>query len=331
MIKSGTDTEARYRSLLQKAVRRADADLVYTASALLASLGSKEKNWYRTRTAIITFEECWPLGSELIFNRKFHSKVAALIRVTRTMKSREASGLGYLAHALAEGDTSALNGSPDDKHIKIIANAIKRPVDFWRWIGGQKKATGQAEALITRARHFRQEGLARDRAVIQSAAYLALIGPMPSMQEVALTDQPFPYWIAFDRHTTEGKLVMRDVARDLHIELPQLEWACFYFEGAQTSAEIPSSWWERHNQWYFEKIGLPAEEAHLLWEPAKPQVLAGLAEDSRHLKNELYRWKITNLEQIQALKRQVELFIEHFEEVHRDQMDLFGEDHLDNF
>jgi hypothetical protein len=36
------------------------------------------------------------------------------------------------------------------------------------------------------------------------------------------------------------------------------------------------------------------------------------------------------LEQVQALKRQVELFIEHFEEVHRDQMNLFSEDHLDN-
>ena len=223
MIKSSTDTEARYRSLLQKAVRRADADLVYTASALLASLGSKEKNWYRTHTAIITFEECWPLGSQLIFNRKFHSKVAALVRVTRAMKSREASGLGYLAHALLEGDASVLKGSADDKHIKIIANAIKRPDDFWRWIADQKKPDAQTDALITNALHFKQEGLPRDRAVIQSAAYLAVIGPMPSRQEGQPADQPFPYWVAFDKHTAEGKLVMRDVARDLHIALPQLE------------------------------------------------------------------------------------------------------------
>jgi hypothetical protein len=330
MIKSSTDTEARYRSLLQKAVRRGNADLVYTASTLLASLSPREKKWYRTRTAIITFEECWPLGSELIFNRKFHSKVAALIRVTRAMKSRDASGLGYLAHALIEGDASVLKGSADDKHIKLIANAIKRPDDFWGWIADQKKADEQTDALITNALRFKQEGLPRDRAVIQSAAYLAALGPLPSRQEVQPTDQPFPYWVAFDRHTAEGKLVMRDVARDLHLALSQLEWTCFYFEGAKTNDEIPSKWWERHNQWRFEKIGLPAEEAHLLWEPAKPQVVAGLAEDSRRLKNELYRWKIAHLEQIQALKRQVELFIEHFEEIQRDQLDLFGEDHLDN-
>ena len=329
MIKSDTDTEVRYRSLLQKAVRRGDADLVYTASALLASLSPRKKNWYRTRTAIITFEECWPLGGELFFNRKFYSKVAALIRVTRAKKSRGASGLGYLAHALVEGDASVLNGSDADRHIKIMANAIKRPDDFWHWISDQKKTDGQTAALISNAKRFKQEGFPRDRAVIQSAAYLAVTGQMPSRQEMQPVDQAFPYWVAFDKHTAEGKLVMRDVARDLHIALPQLEWTCFYFEGAKTNGEIPSEWWERHSQWHFEKIGLPVEEAHLLWEPAKPQVIAALAEDSRCLKNDLYRWKIANLEQIQALKRQVELFIEHFEEVHRDQMDLFGGQDLD--
>lgn len=331
MIKSRTDTEARYRSLLQKAVRRGNADIIYTVSSLLASRGPREKNWYRTRTAIITFEECWPLGSELIFNRKFHSKVAALIRVSRAMKSRDASGLGHLAHALIDGDASVLTGSEDDRHIKIVANAIKRPDDFWRWIDDQRKPDEQSATLIANARRFKQEGSPRDRAVIQSAAYLALSAPLPAPREILPTEQRFPYWVAFDRHTAEGKLVMRDVARDLHMALPQLEWTCFYFEGAQTNGEVPSIWWERHNQWYFNKIGLLAEEAHLLWEPARKQVIEGLAEDSRRLKNELYRWKVSNLEQIQALKRQVNLIVEHFEEVHRDQMDLFEEDDLDNW
>ena len=91
MFKSRSHLEVQFRSLLQKAVRRGHTDLVLTTSALLGDLGSREKNWYRTRTAIITFEECWPLGSELTFNRKFHSKVAALINVTRSAKSRDAA------------------------------------------------------------------------------------------------------------------------------------------------------------------------------------------------------------------------------------------------
>ena len=325
MHKSRSDIEARYRSLLQKAVRRGDADLVYTTSALIANLGPKEKKWYRTRTAIITFEECWPLGRDLIFNRKFHSKVAALIKVTLATKSRDASGLGYLAYALLEGDQSVLNGTPEDKHVKIVANAIRRPDDFWRWIAARKKSDQQT-ALVEKAIRFKQVGLPRDKAVIQSAAYLAVTELSPPFKQLRPTDQAFPYWVALDKHTPEGKLAMRDVARDLHIPLPQLEWTCFFFEGAKTNEEISSKWWDRHSAWQFRRIGLSADEAHLLWEPAKPQILEALAEESRRLQNELYRWKLSNLEQIQALKRQVELFIEHFEEVHRDQGELFHRD-----
>ncbi|MBT8371439.1 MAG: hypothetical protein KJO34_10785 [Deltaproteobacteria bacterium] len=325
MHKSRSDIEARYRSLLQKAVRRGHTDLVYTTSALIASLSPKEKKWYRTRTAIITFEECWPLGSDLLFNRKFHSKVAALIKVTRSAKSRDATGLGYLAYALIEGDESVLSGTADDKHLKIVANAIRRPDDFWQWIAARKMSDEQT-ALVENAMRFKHEGLPRDRAVIQSAAYLAVTGQTPPRKQLQPPDQAFPYWVALDKHTPEGKLVMRDVARDLHIPLPQLEWTCFYFEGAKANGESYSKWWNRHSAWHFNKIGLSAEEAHLLWEPAKPQVLDALAEESRRLQNELYRWKLSHLEQVQALKRQVELFIEHFEEVHRDQGELFSRD-----
>jgi hypothetical protein len=77
-------------------------------------------------------------------------------------------------------------------------------------------------------------------------------------------------------------------------------------------------------------LGLPAEEAHLLWDPAKPQVMEALAAESRRLQNELYRWKLSNLKLVESLKRQVELFIEHFKEVQRDQVELFDEDGLDN-
>jgi hypothetical protein len=87
--KAGVD--ARYRSLLQKAVRRGHIDFIYTISALLKSLGQKERNWFTSRAAIITFEECWPLGAHLKFNKKFHSKVAALIMVAQSTKARRLS------------------------------------------------------------------------------------------------------------------------------------------------------------------------------------------------------------------------------------------------
>jgi len=329
MNKSHADKDARYRSLLQKAVRRGHQDLIYTTSALLESSNAKNKDWYRTRAAIIAFEECWPFGSKLNFNRKFHSKVAALIKVAREQKVRDASGLGHLAYALQRGDASVYNGTSDDKHIKILANAIQRPEDFWQWISEQEQSERQT-ALIENAIRFKQEGSARDKAVIQAAVYLAVTTTdPPEIVHLPPVDETFPFWVVFDRHTPAGKLALSDVARDLHIQLPQLEWTCFYFEGSKTNGAASSHWWDRRCRWHFQKVGVAAEEAHLLWEPARQQVIDALTAESRQLQGELYRWKVSNLKRVESLKRQVDLFIEHFDGIQRDQTDLFDQDQLD--
>lgn len=322
MKASRSRIEKRYRSLLQKAVRRGHVELVFTTSSLLESLGSKEKNWYRSQTAIIAFEECWPLGTELIFNKKFHSKVAALIQVTRAAKARDATGLGYLAFALSQGDSTVLTETEDDKAIRIVASAIHRPDDFWQWISWQKTSATE-KTLIDNAVRFKNVGLPHDKAVIQAAAYLAATGPFPAISKGQAPDPKFPYWVVFDMHTLEGQRVLRDIARDLHIHLSQLEWAFFYFEGALTNGAIFSKWWDLYGQWQFKKNQLAANEAHLLWDPAKVQVKEALAQESRQLKNELYRWKLANPEPIAALKKQVQLYIDHLDEIQRDQRHLF--------
>ena len=314
--------EKRYRSLLQKAVRRGNVDLVFNTSAFLESHGSRDKNWYRAQTAIITFEECWPLGTELIFNRKFYSKVAALIRVARSVKARDATGLGYLAYRLSQGDRSVLDESAEDKTIKIVANAIQRPEDFWQWVASQEISDRQ-KILITNATRFERTGLPHDKAVLQAAAYLTLTGEFPSLNQQPPPDPKFPYWIALDGHTAEGHQALKDIARDLHISLPQLEWTFFYFEGALTNGEIPSKWWNRYCRWQFQKIDLPAKEAHLLWDPAKVQLEETLASESRQLQNVLYRWILSNQERIELLKKQVQLYLDHMDEIQRGQQELF--------
>ncbi|MBW2438454.1 MAG: hypothetical protein JRF29_14305 [Deltaproteobacteria bacterium] len=322
-MKAGrSKTEKRYRSLLQKAVRRGNADLVFTTSAFLESLASADKNWYLNQTAIITFEECWPLGAELIFNKKFHSKVAALIRVTRATKARDATGLGYLAYALSQGDTSVLDDTAGDKAIKIVANAIRRPDDFWQWITWQKTAAAEKN-LIDAAIRFKNAGRPHDNAVVQAAAYLSVTGQLARIEAGRPSDPKFPYWVVFDNHTPEGQRALRDIARDLHISLSQLEWTYFYFEGASANGEIPSKWWDRHCRWHFRKIELPANEAHLLWDPARVQLEEALTAEGRQLKNELYRWKLTHREGIESLKRQVQLYLDHMDEIQRDQGGLF--------
>ena len=322
MKASRSRIEQRYRSLLQKAVRRGNVELVFTTSSFIESLVSKDRSWYRSQTANITFEECWPLGTELIFNKKFHSKVAALIQVTRAAKARDATGLGYLAYALSQGDNTVLTETIDDKAIKIVASAIQRPDDFWQWVSWQKTSATE-KLLIDNASRFKNAGQPHDKAVVQAAAYLTATGQMPDITEGQAPDPKFPYWIVFDNHTIMGRQVLRDIARDLHIPLLQLEWTCFYFEGALTNGEIESRWWHRYCQWQFKKIDLAANEAHLLWDPAKVQVVEALEQESRQLKNDLYRWKLANSERIAALKRQVQLYIDHMDEIQRDQRSLF--------
>ena len=151
-------SDSRFRSLLHKAVRRGSIDLVFTTCALLEDFGPKEKVWFAKQAAIITFEECWPLGTGLVFNRRFHSKVAALVKVTQATKAKDAAGLGTLGYALSRGDQTVLTGAPDDKHIRLVAGAIERPKDFWAWIESQAKSDVH-KAIIENANRFKNTGL----------------------------------------------------------------------------------------------------------------------------------------------------------------------------
>ncbi len=320
--KHGTHIDSRFRSLLQKAVRRGNIELVYTTSALIQSLNSSEKNWFRDRSALITFEECWPLGAELLFNKKFHSQAAALVKVARSAKARDAIGLGSLAHRLFEGDRSVLDGTLDDRPIKIVADSIRRPDDFRHWLDHNAAEDGR-HRLVSNAMRFRSPGRLRDRAVIQAAAYLAVSGDIPEVVTAADEEKPFPYWIALDIHTSQGRRVLNDVARDLHVDFRQLAWTLFYFEGSLAKASTPSGWWDRYCAWRFRSLGLPAEEAHLLWEPIRPQLIQALAEDSRRLHHEIYTWKLANRKSIEKLKKQIDLYFAHFETGPVDQLDLF--------
>ncbi len=328
MPRKGPEALARYRSLLQKAVRRGNDRLVVTACALLESFGPREKGWVRDRAAVITFEECWPLGRFLVFNKRFHSKVAALVRAARSVKAKDACGLGLLAHHLKEGARNVFDGSSQDRHLRIAAEAIDRPNDFWGWAEAKAADVGEEPAaLAERARHFRNAGMPRDRAVIQACAYLALRTSVPGTRPAECREKSFPYWVALDGHTPEGRRVLRDIARDLHVPLPQLEWVNFYFEGAAAADALPSYWWDRYCRWRFDQAGIDPEEAHLLWDPVRPQIIDALAEDSNHLHRDIYRWKMANLDRIEFLTQQVDLFLEHFDEMTPDQLEMFdGED-----
>jgi hypothetical protein len=71
----------------------------------------------------------------------------------------------------------------------------------------------------------------------------------------------------------------------------------------RTNGAVPSRWWDRCCRWYFQKIGLPAEEAHLLWEPVKPQFIEALQEESHQLHRQLYAWRLDHQREIDTLSQ----------------------------
>ncbi len=321
-MKEPRQVDDRYRSLLHKAARRGYTEWIFTTGALIESMGARAAAWFEARTAVITFAECWPLGSELLLTKGLHSKVGALVRLAAHQKNRDATGLGFLAYVLDKGDASALDGIPDERPLRWLARAIRSPAGFWNWVSEHTADRGR-KALTDTAFRFREGGRPHDQAVAMAAAYLARTTPTPEIQPAPSPAEAFPFWVVFDRHTAAGHRVLKDIARDLHIPLPQLEWAHFYFEGSIANAEAPSPWWQAYCRWHFRRIGMPPEEIHLLWEPAREQIINALAEESQHLQGELYRWKLAHMDAIEAVKRRVELYTANIKEAQRGQSALF--------
>ena len=87
--------DERYRSLLQKTVRRGHVDLVVTLGAFLEARG--DVDWVERRAGLVVLSECWPLSGKTVLTKSFHSQLAALVRAAQARKDRDATGLGFLA------------------------------------------------------------------------------------------------------------------------------------------------------------------------------------------------------------------------------------------
>ena len=174
-------TDPRLRSLLQKAVRRGYASLVERVVALLVSIG--DSTWLRSRTVVITFEECWPLGRSLFLDRSLSSKVDALIATTRSTKQKDAAGLGALAHAYRAGDRSMLGIVPDKHLLRMVAESLDRPNDFFRWahVAAEQKNSHRA---VHAAQHYLSAATWEwDKACILAGALLAVRGCIPDIAQ----------------------------------------------------------------------------------------------------------------------------------------------------
>lgn len=275
-------TDQRVRSLLQKAARRGDVEVVRLALERLDKNG--DKTWLRSRAIVITFEECWPLAASLSINRELSSRRNALLSVARAAKQKDAAGLGALAYAYLEGDQSVLDYVPDRFVLRLVSEALKRPAGFFGWALGQSRMERTTDIIRSAQRYLPAATWQWDKACILAGALLATTSDIPSIEPAEASTDEFPYWVALDKHTPEGKVVLAEVAKQLGSSYRRIIWASFYYESAWTNRLLPSPWWEAERMWRLGRAGLSLDAAEELWSRARPLVRQRLAGASVSLK-----------------------------------------------
>lgn len=267
------------RSLLQKAVRRGYADIAQKTAFVLASHG--DSAWLRARTGVIVFEECWPNAH--LLNSSSPSAVI-LQEVAHSVKNKDAAGLGSLAHALIEGDTTVLDQALEQKTVKIIAAAVKRPEDFFKWARTQCQSDEQIAVVSSARLFFNRASWPWDKAFLAAGAYLSIQnGVQNVLHSKNVPDAPFPYWTAIDKHTPQGKTALRKIAASVRLSEEQFQWASFYFESAKSNEIEQCLWWECEATWRFRKLGLNTEEAEKMWTDNAEKVKLFLQEEAEAL------------------------------------------------
>lgn len=273
MKKAASHVHQECRSLLQKAVRRGDVPLVEKVARHLNK--DEDPKWVRTRTSIIIFEECWPLGTELLLPLDFDGALQALTYATTREKNKEAAGLGTLAYALSTGDTSILSDIPQDEqeHVVAICDGIRNPRVFWQSIRDQCIDNTQEKLIEAAHKAHRTGGWPWDKAFMQAAAYLAVTKGIPEVYTAEVTTS-CPIWIGIDKHTSKGKEALIKAANELHISPRLLSWISFYCESAVTNklAATDTQWWTREIAWRLHRIGLDYYIASNIWKVARQHV-----------------------------------------------------------
>ena len=277
-------TDPRLRSLLQKAVRRGFPAIVDRVVSRLCDSG--DSTWLRSRTAVIAFEECWPLGGLLSLDRGRSIQRDVLAEVARSPKQKDAAGLGALAYAYREGDTSTLACVPDKRTLQIVAEALGRPNEFFQWVLNESESQSSIDVIRAAQRYLPTATWAWDKTCMLAGALLATAGvPLLPVTSPITGSTDFPYWTALDKHTDEGKVVLRDVARTMKVSYRQLIWASFYCESTRVNELRPSLWFAAERKWRLGRAKLTDEAAQGLWAEASILVRERLEDGARALRH----------------------------------------------
>lgn len=275
------------RSLLQKAVRRGNVDLV--KKIVIYLIKNNDQDWLRKRLAVITFEECWVYALNVNFENKPEFLLTQYINITKSIKNKNAYSLGILAYHFSEGDKSVFwNLNKEEiKHIKYIFHALQRPNDFWKWIINETKNDFEKSKLVNKAfEAVKKASWHWDKSFIISGAYLSVIDNLPELKQSNIIIET-PYWVGIDKHTYLGKRAIRIASSQENINENLALWLSFQFEGSVCNEVEESFWTKKEFEWQFYKNQIDLEEAKLLWNSLKIKIENILTEESNIIHNKL--------------------------------------------
>ena len=259
-----------FRSLLQKAVRRGEVKIVEKVVKYLLSIG--DIKWLGRRLTVIIYEECWTIGDQITDCNILEQYK----NLTLTVKNKDAAGLATLAAKYNEGNWSALRGTkPQRDAITSVANAIKNPDAFWSWVKGQKLAFNKHHGRIKAAKvAVSKANFETDKAMMFAAAYFAVKDEIPITTHVQpQQSKDFPYWIAYDKHTSEGKEIIIEACQKINIYASRGMQLAFYFEGALCNQLTASPYWHLSKDWQIENMGYTDTQADIIWNKLKPEII----------------------------------------------------------
>ena len=260
------------KSLLQKGVRRGHTGAIGRASDLILSQEGG-RSWIRSRSKIIAFEESWPMAGQLFCGPGGTEDPAPLLTCALHSKQKDAAGLGALAVAWADGDERVASVAPDPKAVAIVCAAMERPDAFWSW-AKKKCPTGPERALVSVAQSAVKAAYSPgDIASIYAAAYLATQGPLPVLRPMAPSIEPFPWWVAADKHTALGAEVLSLVAREMGQAYRGMVSMLFHLEGAIVNHLEPSPWWDAARQYSFLCCGIGEGRAREIIDRARWEII----------------------------------------------------------
>jgi hypothetical protein len=94
--------------------------------------------------------------------------------------------------------------------------------------------------------------------------------------------------VAIDKHTEQGKKIIKQIAEVTEYNAKTLSWTFFYFASVIENQISTSKWWHRENNWRLRKIGLNYATAEKIWVEVNPIFIKHLQKEEEELRDHIF-------------------------------------------